>query len=243
MGNIKSLLITGASQRIGAFLACYFVEKGWEVVIHFNRSISSTQALIQDLRKKGGRVHGIQGDLKDFTVLTQIMSRAEDCIQKPLTVLINNASLFTVDYLRSLTQENWDDQMDLNAKAPLFLIQSFVQKLSSKEEGHVINILDQRVLRPTGFALSYTISKFTLLGITYALARSLAPRVRVNAIAPGLILPSQKLVGEQFTEAQKKLPLSTPPSCLHIAQAIDFLIRTPCITGQVIPIDGGESLL
>lgn len=236
------LLITGGGQRIGAQIARYFAERHWEVIIHANQSIELAKQLAIDLRNQGGSAHVVQGDLCSMQGITQVMQDASQCVQRPIQVLINNAAIFKKDQLETLTEKNWDVQMEINAKAPVFLAQLFVRQLLGTN-GQIIQILDQRVVRPTQYLLSYTVSQFALLGATHVLARSLAPQVRVNAVAPGLVLASND--GEEnewFTAQQQTLPLSIPPSGLHVAQAIDFLIQTPCITGHIIPIDSGESL-
>jgi NAD(P)-dependent dehydrogenase (short-subunit alcohol dehydrogenase family) len=222
-------------------LARYLAEQGWEVVIHVNRSVHEASVLVSDILQAGGRAHWVQGDLRVAQDRKRIIDQASQKACSPLQILINNAAVFESDQLSTLTEAHWDQLLDVNAKAPLFLSQLFVQQLG-EHSGHIIQVLDQRVLHPTQHLLSYTMSQWALLGATHVLARSLAPRVRVNAVAPGLLLQSDHPMDRGFLKKQQNLPLDVPPTGQHLAQAIQFLLMTPSITGHVIPVDGGEHL-
>ncbi|MBI1985320.1 MAG: SDR family oxidoreductase, partial [Rhodospirillales bacterium] len=160
----------------------------------------------------------------------------------PLDCLVNNASVFKEDNPRTATRETWDAHMQVNVRAPFLLTQAFAAQLPKRTEGHVINLIDQRVWNVTPYFTSYTVSKVALWGLTQNLALALAPGIRVNAIGPGPTLPSVHQTEEQFRRQWSKLPLQRRVDPEEICRAVRFLLDAPPVTGQMIVLDGGQHL-
>ena len=150
--------------------------------------------------------------------------------------------MFEHDDVKSFTPDSWDKHLDVNLLAPLLLTQGLAAKLPRGRNGNVINIIDQRVWRLTPNFLSYTVSKSGLWTPTQTLAQALAPRVRVNAIGPGPVLPSPRQTKAQFAAQVRKLPLQHGPQVEEICKTVSFILETPSMTGQMIALDGGQHI-
>ena len=198
--------------------------------------------LAEKIRGFGVDACTIKGDLSNPEEFTKIISKASSKIG-PILHLVNNASKFEHDDLESFDDRSWNQHMDVNAKAPLMLTRELLQNLPENVTGSVVNILDQKIAAPNPDHISYTASRFALLGITEALARGLAPKLRINAVAPGHTLASPDQTEAGFNRAQSESPLGYGPSPEDIAQAVVFLIEGNSITGQVIFVDAGERFL
>ncbi len=160
----------------------------------------------------------------------------------PVTTLINSASIFEDDCLKTLTPESWATHIDTNLRAPLFLSQAFVNQLPAGTDGNIINIIDQRVWRLNPRFLSYTASKAALWTLTQTLAQSLAPQIRVNAIGPGPVLTNERQAQADFEAQVEAVLLQRGPELSEICQAIRFILAAPSMTGQMIALDGGQHL-
>jgi len=242
----KGVLITGAARRVGAAIATALAEDGWLVVAHYNSSAGDASALAESLNRKGPVCFPLQADLSRRADIEALIARANAAlatVSGKLACLINNASPFVYDNLRSLSWESWAEHMVPGLYAPVFLAKLFAESLGGDETGLIINMLDQKVdnLNPDFF--SYTVSKVGLHGATRMLAMALAPRVRVCGIAPGIMLPSGKQNAEQFEAAWRRTPLGRNTTVEEIAGAVRFLIASPSATGNLITLDGGESLM
>ena len=235
------VLITGAANRIGRAIAQDLAAKGWPVVIHYNRSEQAAIAVRDEIRRNGGRADVLGCDLGSPGAAQDLVKQSMELVGQ-IGVLINNASVFDWDDLGSADEDSWAHHIDVNLRAPLFLCQSFVDRLAASQGGVIINMLDARVLNPTPRYLSYTVSKTGLSTLTKTLAQTLAPRVRVNGIGPGPTLPPAGQTVEQFKERCSRLPLKQPASLDDICEAVGFLISVRSITGQVIALDGGDHL-
>lgn len=242
----KGVLITGAARRVGAAMARALAEDGWLVVAHYNGSAAEAVALAGSLNAKGTVCFPLQADLSRRDAIEALIDRARAALAPAggrLTCLINNASPFVYDNLRSLSWDGWAEHMVPGLYAPVFLSKRFAEALGDDEHGLIINMLDQKVenLNPDFF--SYTVSKYGLYGATRMLAMALAPRVRVCGIAPGIMLPSGKQNTEQFEAAWRRTPLGRNATVEEIVHAVRFLIESPSSTGSIITLDGGESLM
>jgi NAD(P)-dependent dehydrogenase (short-subunit alcohol dehydrogenase family) len=242
----KGVLVTGAARRVGAAIAEGLAADGWLVVAHYHSSAEEAAVLADTLNANGPVCFPLQADLSRREDIEGLVARANAALAPAggrLTCLVNNASPFVYDNLRSLRWESWADHMVPGLYAPVFLAKSFAESLGDDREGLIVNMLDQKVenLNPDFF--SYTVSKFGLYGATRMLAMALAPRVRVCGIAPGIMLPSGKQNFEQFEAAWRRTPLGRNTTVEEIVRAVRFLIGSPSATGSIITLDGGESLM
>ena len=238
----SAALVTGGAKRIGAAICLHLAQKGHSVAVHHNSSAKDAEKLAEKIRGFGVDACTVKGDLSNPEEFTKIITEASSKIG-PILHLVNNASKFEHDDLETVDSESWNNHMDINAKAPLILTRELLQNLPENIAGSVVNILDQKIAAPNPDHISYTASRYALLGITEALARGLAPKLRINAIAPGHTLASPEQTEEGFSQAQSQSPLGYGPSPEDIAQAVVFLIEAKSITGQVIFVDAGERFL
>lgn len=234
-------LITGAARRIGRSIALDLAANGWNVGIHYRNSRAEAEALAAEIARNGGRAEPLQANLADVGDVLSLIPRCAEALGTP-TCLVNNASEFFLDTIGSVTPEGWHTHLDINLKAPVFLAQALYASLPADVEGNVINIIDQRVWRPTPDFFSYTISKAGLWTATQTLAQAMAPRVRVNAIGPGPVLQSVHQTTADFSAETVSTPLRRGPSLPEIATAVRFILATPSMTGQMIALDGGQHL-
>jgi NAD(P)-dependent dehydrogenase (short-subunit alcohol dehydrogenase family) len=237
----QAALITGAGRRIGACIARSLALAGWRVAVHFGTSATQAREVSAEIRAAGGAAVAVGGDLADAAVPARILDAAIDALG-PVTCLVNNASLFVEDTLETLETAVWDRQHAVNLRAPMLLAQAFAQRLPDGLGGNIINIIDQRVLAPSPEFLSYSLSKAGLFAATPMLAQALAPRIRVNGIGPGPVLPSIYQDQASFADEVRTTLLgrATPPD--EIAAAVRFILDAPSLTGQMIALDAGQHL-
>lgn len=236
-----TVLITGAGRRIGRAMALDLAAAGATIAVHYNRSQEDAESAVAEITGAGGKAAAVQADLIDEKAASRLVERAAAAVG-PLTCLINNASVFEDDNPRTATRETWETHMQVNVRAPFLLTQAFAAQLPKGSEGHVINLIDQRVWNVTPYFTSYTVSKVALWGLTQNLALALAPSIRVNAIGPGPTLPSVHQTPEQFRRQWSKLPLKRQVQAEEICRAVRFLLDAPSVTGQMIVLDGGQHL-
>lgn len=234
-------LVTGAGARIGRAIALELGRRGHAVAVHCNRSRREAEAVAAEIAAAGGKAAVVQADLADHTAVSGLVAQARAALG-PLSVLVNNASLFEYDHVETATEESWDRHLDTNLKAPFFLAQAFAAQLPADIPGNIVNIVDMRVWRLTPHFASYTVAKAGLWTLTQTLAMALAPRIRVNAIGPGPVLPSPRQSPEQFARQWAGTPLQRGAHPEEIAAAIGFLLDAPAVTGQMIALDGGQHL-
>ena len=237
----RAALVTGAARRIGRAIAADLAAHGWAVAVHYNRSQSDADHLVQEISEAGGRAVALAADLSCEAEVTGLVGRAVEALG-PLGCLVNSASAFERDEAATATRESWDAHMEPNLRAPLVLIQHFAEALPDGKGGAVINLLDQRVWNLTPHFLSYTVSKAALWTLTQTLALALAPRIRVNGIGPGPALPSARQTPEQFARQCASLPLGGGTTPEEICRAVQFLLAAMSVTGQMIALDGGQHL-
>jgi NAD(P)-dependent dehydrogenase (short-subunit alcohol dehydrogenase family) len=234
-------LITGAARRVGRALARRAHAAGYDVAIHVRHADPDAEALATELAVRGGRAAIVTGDLTLDADLETLIGRAAAAVG-PLTLLVNSASLFDDDRIDTLTPQSWDAHMSANLRAPILLAQAFAAALPADHHGLIVNILDQRVLRPTPQFFSYALSKAALWHATRMLAQALAPRIRVNGIGPGPTLASIHQSPEDFAAEIAGLPLERGAAPEEIAEALAYLIDARAVTGQMIAVDGGQHL-
>lgn len=237
----KTALVTGAARRIGRAIAHDLGHHGWNVAIHYRHSRDEAEELAEEIRAAGGRAVALQANLIRVADVETLIPRCTEALGPP-TCLVNNASEFSPDTIANLTESSWDTHLDINLKAPVLLAQALYLNLPEGQEGNVVNIVDQRVWRPTPDFFSYTLSKAGLWTATQTLAQAMAPRVRVNAIGPGPTLQSVHQSEHDFAAEKSDTLLMRGPSLSEIAAAVRFIIDTPSMTGQMIALDGGQHL-
>lgn len=234
-------LITGSSRRIGRAIALDLATNGWEVAIHYRNSTADAEQLIAEITCLGGSAQALRADLQTVGECEALVAACCQALGPP-TCLINNASEFMPDTALTTSDATWCAHLDVNLKAPVFLSQAMVRHLPDGADGNIINIIDQRVWRLTPDFFSYTISKAGLWTATRTLAQALAPRIRVNAIAPGPTLKSVHQTEHDFELEQTDTLLERGPNLDEITAAVRFVLATPSMTGQMIALDGGQHL-
>jgi NAD(P)-dependent dehydrogenase (short-subunit alcohol dehydrogenase family) len=240
----RTMLITGAAKRIGRALALFFARDGWDIALHYRRSEKEAAEVATRITALGRKAHLVKADLRDAKAALSLIAALKG---KGVTLecLINSASVYQKDSLATLAPDRWADHMDTNLLAPLLLMRDFAAAYKGKD-GNIINITD-------GFYggsmspkfLSYTLSKQGLAFATRLLARELAPRIRINAIAPGATLFSKQEEKNTFTgsELEKAIPLKRASSPEEICEAARYILATPTLTGQTLSLSGGADAL
>ena len=236
----NKIIITGGATRIGAAIAEKLSGPGKEIIIHFNKSKSRAEKLKNQLSKNGTKIYLVKGDLSKEIDVNKIIKFAKSKL-KYFDCLINNASLFENDKLENFTTNSWDKHLRTNLRAPALLSKVFAKNIRGKNN-NIINIIDQRVFKLTPYFFSYTISKTGLYTLTKTSAMSLAPKIRVNGIAPGPTLKNKRQSEKHFKKQYMATPLKKRVDVEQICNAVDFFIKNRSITGQVISIDSGQSL-
>jgi len=237
----RAALVTGAAQRIGRAIALALAQAGHAVAIHAHRSVAQAQGLAEDIVIRGGRAGVVEADLADHDQVGGLVAAASAAVGA-LTLLVNNACEFEPDEIGGLDRLRWDRHFAVNLRAPVFLAEAFAAQVPIGADASIVNLLDQRVLKPTPHFVSYTLTKSALHMATITLAQALAPRVRVNAVAPGPTLKSARQDGAGFARQSDAVPLGHGPSPQDIAAAVLYLVGAPSVTGQTIAVDGGQHI-
>lgn len=241
----KTAIITGASQRIGRAIALDLSKKGWCLCLHYNDSAEEAEELAKEITRSGGRAIALHADLSRASQAEDLVPRAIEEYGE-ISCLINNASIFEPDDINNATADSWDKHMNTNNRAPFILSQSFAAQFrtsnNSDNSGNIINIIDKRAHHMQPNLISYTLSKAGLWEQTRLLSMRLAPHIRVNAISPGLCLRNKNQSQESFMEDVQKTPLKRTATKKEICTAIDYIMNSPSMTGQMITLDGGTHL-
>jgi NAD(P)-dependent dehydrogenase (short-subunit alcohol dehydrogenase family) len=234
-------LVTGGARRIGRAIVEDLARNGWAVAIHYRSSGADAESLAAEIAAAGGKAVTVACDLANLADARRLVGEAAKAIG-PLTLLVNNASIFEKDTVCSLDAALWQRQITVNLATPVFLAEAFAGQVPTDAEGNVVNLIDQRAFRPTPDYFSYQLSKSALLTATEMLALALAPRVRVNGIAPGPVLPSAHSSPERFAAYVAELPLQRQPDLADFGRTIRYFVENRSITGQTIALDGGQRL-
>jgi NAD(P)-dependent dehydrogenase (short-subunit alcohol dehydrogenase family) len=238
---VGTALVTGGAKRIGRAIAEDLAAHGFAVAIHANRSLAEAEALAARIVAGGGRAAAIRADLTDMVATGGLVAAAEAALG-PVSLLVNSASIFADDSVLDFDWENWDRHFAIHLKAPALLAQNFAKALPRGREGLIVNIIDQRVWRPTPRYFSYALSKSALWTATQTMAQALAPRIRVNAIGPGPTLKNLRQDDADFARQVDGLMLKRGPALEEFGATIRYLWQARSVTGQMIALDGGQHL-
>jgi NAD(P)-dependent dehydrogenase (short-subunit alcohol dehydrogenase family) len=232
-------LVTGGARRIGRAIVLALARRGHDVAIHHRDSAEDADSLAAEVRALGRRAAVLSADLTDEAQVRTLVPRAAEALG-PLSILVNNASVFEDDRVGALSRETWDLHLEINLRAPVVLAEAFAAQ--APDGGCIVNLLDQRVLKPDPRFVSYAISRNGLWWATRTLAQALAPRIRVNGVGPGPTLASIHQSEVQFAAEQAAMPLGHGPDPEDIAAAVLYLVDARAVTGQMIAVDGGQHL-
>ncbi len=235
----RAALVTGGARRIGRAISLALHRAGYAVAIHANRSAAEAEALRDEIVREGGRAGVVRADLSNASTLAGLVADAVAAVGQ-LTLLVNNAATFERDDIGALDAVRFDRQFAVNLRAPLFLAEAFATQAG--EGASIVNILDQRVFKLTPQFVSYTLAKSALHGATRMLAQALAPKVRVNAVAPGPTMASARQDAADFMRQSEAVPLGHGPRPEEIAAAVVYLASARSVTGATLVVDGGQHL-
>ncbi|MBW6505315.1 MAG: SDR family oxidoreductase [Rhodobacteraceae bacterium] len=246
----EAALVTGGARRLGRTMAEYLAARGFAVAIHHHSSGAEAEALAARLCARGGQAVALAADLLDEDAMNDLVPRAVAALGMPLTLLVNNASIFEHDTIHTATRESWDRHIGSNLRAPFVLTQSFAAQAPKAEQSgaepraraQIVNMLDQRVLKLTPEFATYTLAKMGLWALTRTAAQGLAPDIRVNAIGPGPTLQGARQTAAHFARQRAATPLQRGAGPEDICAALGYLLDAPAVTGQLICVDGGQHL-
>lgn len=234
-------LVTGAAKRLGREIALQLARNGWDIAAHHLSSEADAKQLAEAVTQLGRKCVLVKADLAQEAEVESVVARAE-AAGGPVTVLVNSASVFEDDRLETASRASWDRHLNINLRAPLVLSQQFAKRLPGSARGCIVNLIDQSVLRLTPQFLSYTVSKTGLWTLTQTMAQSLAPRIRVNAVAPGPALKASHQSQANFDRQVQSTLLQRPSGPEDIAAAVLYLVNAASVTGQMIAVDSGQHL-
>jgi len=239
----KTALVTGAAARIGADITRTLHQRGCHVILHYNSSADAAEQLAAELNAV--RPDSVTLACCDLSLARGVeeLAATVKSVSRELTVLVNNASRFYPTTVADTRAFQWDDLVDSNLRAPYFLVQALLPELESAG-GSVVNIIDVHAERPMKGHAVYSVTKAGLAMMTRALARELAPKIRVNGVSPGAILwPEQEMADEVREEILGRIAMGRTGTPSDISEAVAFLgLEAPYITGQILAVDGGRSL-
>lgn len=233
-------LVTGGARRLGKAFALSLARMGYSIALHYRGSADEAEHTVKEIRALGVDCLPIHADLTVPEKIDFLFSLVDE-FKSPLKVLVNSAAVMPAGNPRELEIKDWDSALDLNLRAPFLLSQQAARRMTGG--GLIVNVTDIGAQKAWSRYPSYTVSKAGLESLTKLLARALAPGIRVNAIAPGLVLPSEVITRAQWDKLVERLPLKRAATMDEITSALEFLVKNEYITGQTIVVDGGYSLI
>lgn len=234
-------LVTGGAVRIGRALALALACRGASVAVHFGNSAEAAAETVAEIRVRGGKAEAFQADLRNLMQTVGMIENAAESLGR-LDILVNSAAVFDKADFLDTTETLWDEHFAVNLKAPFFLARAFALHVGKERHGQIVNIADWRGVRCDPRSIAYSLTKAGIVAMTEGLAMELAPNIRVNAIAPGAILPPPGRDESYLMDAAKGAPLQTTGSTEDMVRALLYLVSAKYVTGQVLFVDGGEHL-
>lgn len=238
----RSALITGAAVRVGRAIALGLARGGAQVVIHYHGSAEEAEALARQIREEGGEAATLQADLSRHDQVLRLAEQAEGPFG-PIDILVNNASIFPEQPLAEVDEALWDRTLAINLKAPFFLTQRLGGRMKQRGGGVIVNLGDLAGIQSWSGYAAHSVSKAGLLHFTRIAARALGPEVRVNAIAPGTVLPPENLSEQDVHALAQRTPLKRIGSPDDVVGAVLYLVGADFVTGETIVLDGGRLLM
>ena len=244
-------LVTGAAQRIGREIALYLARRGFDVAVHYSSSAEEAGQTAADIRALGRKAVALKADLLDEEATAALVPLAVAALGGPLTVLVNNASIFEYDSIQTATKTSWDRHIGSNLRAPFVLIQNFAAQAPKAvpdaagepvAQAVVVNMIDQRVRKLTPNFMTYTLAKAALWTLTQTAAQALAPDIRVNGIGPGPTIQGVRQSEGHFSRQRAATILQRGAGATDVVAALGFFLDSPSVTGQMIAVDGGQHL-
>ena len=238
-------LVTGAAHRIGRAIALGLAHRGWDIAVHYSRSVAGAQQTVSEIQAAGRRAIALQADLADAAQTAGLLAQCAVALGE-VSCVINNAARFDFDDAATLTPDQFDTHMHINLLAPVLLARELHGRLAAIEgspQGVVVNLLDQKLDNYNPDFMSYTLSKAGLAAATITLAQALAPRVRVLGVAPGITLISANQSEAGFAKAHRSTPLGYSSTPQDVADAVCFGVEARAMTGTTLVIDGGQHLV
>lgn len=244
-------LVTGAARRLGRAMALELARAGHDIAIHYSGSAEEAASVADEVRALGRRAVTLQADLTIEDETAALLPRAAAALEAPITVLVNNASIFEYDNIATATRTSWDRHLESNLRAPFVLTQAMAAQVPDpltdengepQAQGLIVNMIDQRVLKPTPEFMTYTIAKMGLWALTRTSAQALAPRVRVNAIGPGPTMQGARQSAAHFAGQRAATILNRGADPAGICDALRYFLTARAVTGQLICVDGGQHL-
>jgi NAD(P)-dependent dehydrogenase (short-subunit alcohol dehydrogenase family) len=229
-------LVTGAAHRLGKSFALTLARQGFDIALHYHSAEDEAHQTKAEIESLSRSVTLVQADLTEPSEVHALISNLP-----LLTVLVNSAAYMPHGNVDSLSIENWDASLDLNLRAPFLLAQGCAQKMT--DGGLIVNVTDVGAQKAWSRYPSYTVSKAALESLTRILARAFAPKIRVNAIAPGFVLQSDIVSPDEWQRLIERIPLKRPARTDEVTSTLEFLLKNEYITGQIIVVDGGYSLI
>ncbi|MEM0993584.1 MAG: SDR family oxidoreductase [Bacteroidota bacterium] len=234
----QSALVTGSAIRLGKHIALALAEKGYDIVIHCNSSVLAAEETAEEIRSIGSKCAIFQHDLRATDGMKKLLKQVTALFPR-LSVLVNSASAYTQATIMDTTPEIFDQQFDVNIRAPFFMTQAFAKVVG---KGNVVNIIDNKVGFNQYQYAAYLLAKKSLADFTKMAALELAPKIRVNAVAPGVVLPASSRSKEYIEWRKKSIPLHKQGNTKHITDAILSLLDNDFISGQMLVVDGAENI-
>lgn len=247
----RRALVTGAARRVGRAMALYLADRGFDVAVHYNGSSDAANEVVAEISAKGRVAVALQADLLSDAETEPLVARAAEGLGGPLTLLVNNASIFEHDVIETATRQSWDRHMGSNLRAPFVLTQAFAAQAPQATpdaageplaQAMILNMVDMRVWKLTPQFMTYTLAKSALWTLTQTAAQGLAPYIRVNAIGPGPTMQGSRQTAEHFAAQRAATVLNRGTGPQEICAALGYFLDAPAVTGQMIAVDGGQHL-